>query len=87
MQELGQDNFGSVDYRTFLVAFIDKKVYTKPGYMKAAFKFFDTDKDNYITVNDLMNSIRRASYNPRKSHFERAFNEVDEVGQGKMNED
>lgn len=74
---------GRVDYKEFCEALIEKDVALQKTHLEAAFKFFDQDGDNYISVEELK-AIFQGGFQGNDEIWKKLMTDVDSNGDGKI---
>merc|ERR1712232_1324089 len=77
-------NSGSIDYGEFLAAAISKKHYQEESAVWAAFKVFDTNNDNMLSLDELREVLNAEGVDIGGKTAEEIMAEVDKDGSGQI---
>ena len=86
MEELDDTKSGGIDFAQFLI-FMTKQSESKDDVdeLREAFAIMDTDKDGYISSEDLEKVLRRLGGNFGKDEIDEMIKVADKNGQGTVN--
>ena len=84
LEELGINDQDTIRYSEFLAATMDSKLYLSKETIWTAFKFFDIDNSNAITVENVQEVMKRAGKNYSDNEIRAMVQEVDFRKGGKI---
>ncbi len=74
----------AINYTSFLAMTLESKFYLTKERLWAAFKFFDVDNQNFITINSLREAMAREGRKLPESELNEIIHEVDCNNLGKI---
>eukprot|EP01016_Furgasonia_blochmanni_P010764 TRINITY_DN14627_c0_g1_i2.p1 TRINITY_DN14627_c0_g1~~TRINITY_DN14627_c0_g1_i2.p1 ORF type:complete len:466 (-),score=141.60 TRINITY_DN14627_c0_g1_i2:192-1589(-) len=78
------DNQMGINYTEFLTATLDRKLYLTKEKLWTAFKYFDVDNSNFITVKNLREAMARAGRKLNDNELQEMIAEIDRTKEGRI---